>query len=116
MHAREIFHALRIEETAARVIRREQIDVIHSHFGWPAGLGGALAAHVTGIPVVTSALAARIGALLSNPALAARLGQAARERVESRHDYSRMMAAVRGVYDSVRVTEDGRQALLSRSS
>jgi glycosyltransferase involved in cell wall biosynthesis len=53
-NAREIFHALRIEETAARVIRREQIDVIHSHFGWPAGLGGALAAHVTGIPVVTS--------------------------------------------------------------
>ena len=53
----------------------------------------------------TGALAARIGALLSNPPLAARLGQAARERVESRHDYSRMMAAVRGVYDSVRVTD-----------
>ena len=36
------------------MIRREQIDLIHSHFGWPAGLGGALAARVTGIPVVTS--------------------------------------------------------------
>jgi hypothetical protein len=29
----EIFHALRIEEAAARLIAREHIDVVHSHFG-----------------------------------------------------------------------------------
>jgi Glycosyl transferase 4-like domain len=53
-NAREIFHALRIEEAAARLIACEHIDVVHSHFGWPAGLGGALAASANGIPVVTS--------------------------------------------------------------
>jgi glycosyltransferase involved in cell wall biosynthesis len=51
---REVFHALRIEATAARLIARERIEVIHSHFGWPAGLGGALAARTTGTPLVTS--------------------------------------------------------------
>jgi|SoiMethySBSTD1v2_1073268.scaffolds.fasta_scaffold01886_3 glycosyltransferase involved in cell wall biosynthesis len=53
-NAGEIFHVLRIEEAAARLIAREHIDVVHSHFGWPAGLGGALAASVIGIPLVTS--------------------------------------------------------------
>jgi hypothetical protein len=32
-NAGEIFHALRIEEAAARLIAREHIDVVHSHFG-----------------------------------------------------------------------------------
>ena len=53
-HPREIFHMLRIEDAAARLIAREGIDVVHSHFGWPAGLGGSLAAHATGTPLVTS--------------------------------------------------------------
>jgi glycosyltransferase involved in cell wall biosynthesis len=53
-NAREIFHALRIEQAAARLIARERIDVVHSHFGWPAGLGGAFAASAMGIPLVTS--------------------------------------------------------------
>jgi glycosyltransferase involved in cell wall biosynthesis len=51
---REIFHALRIEAAAARLVADEDIDVIHSHFGWPAGFGGALAAQATGVPLVTS--------------------------------------------------------------
>ena len=51
---REVFHALRIEAAAATLVAREHIDVIHSHFGWPAGLGGALAAQATGTPLVTS--------------------------------------------------------------
>ena len=53
-NAREIFHALRIEAAAARLIADEDIDVVHSHFGWPAGLGGALAARAAGVPLVTS--------------------------------------------------------------
>ncbi len=53
-HPREIFHMLRIEDAAARVIAREGIDVVHSHFGWPAGVGGSLAAQATGTPLVTS--------------------------------------------------------------
>ena len=48
------------------------------------------------------ALAARLETLLANPSLAGRLAEAARHRVEHRHDYPRMMAAVRGVYDAVR--------------
>lgn len=51
---REIFHLLRIEDAAARLIVRERIDVVHSHFGWPAGIGGSLAAHATRTPLVTS--------------------------------------------------------------
>ena len=51
---REIFHALRIEAAAARLVADEDIDVIHSHFGWPAGLGGALATRAAGVPLVTS--------------------------------------------------------------
>ena len=45
---------LRIEDAAARLIAREGIDVVHSHFGWPAGVGGSLAAQATGTPLVTS--------------------------------------------------------------
>jgi glycosyltransferase involved in cell wall biosynthesis len=53
-HPREILHMLRIEDAAARLIDRERIDVVHSHFGWPAGMGGSLAAQATGTPLVTS--------------------------------------------------------------
>jgi glycosyltransferase involved in cell wall biosynthesis len=54
LNPRDLFHALRIERTAAALIAREQIDVIHSHFGWPGGFGGALAAAHTGVPLVAS--------------------------------------------------------------
>jgi glycosyltransferase involved in cell wall biosynthesis len=50
----ELFHAVRIELAAARAIAAHRIDVVHSHFGWPAGLGGALAAAETGVPLVAS--------------------------------------------------------------
>ena len=63
---------------------------------------------VTGfvIPVGDApALAARLETLLANPSLAGRLAEAARHRVEHRHDYPRMMAAVRGVYDGVRTAD-----------
>jgi glycosyltransferase involved in cell wall biosynthesis len=51
---RELFHALRIEQTAASAVRSHGVDVIHSHFGWPAGFGGLLAAADTGVPLVAS--------------------------------------------------------------
>jgi len=51
---REMFHAVRLETTAARVIRDCKVDVVHSHFGWPAGFGGTLAASATGVPLVAS--------------------------------------------------------------
>lgn len=51
---RHLVHALRLEDAAAALVRREKIDVIHSHFGWPAGFGGSLAAAATGTPLVTS--------------------------------------------------------------
>jgi glycosyltransferase involved in cell wall biosynthesis len=50
----ELMHALRIEEAAARAIAAHRIDVIHSHFAWPAGFGGALAAAETGVPLIAS--------------------------------------------------------------
>lgn len=51
---REFVHALRIEAAAADLVREEEIDLIHSHFGWPAGFGGSLAAVAAGVPVVAS--------------------------------------------------------------
>jgi glycosyltransferase involved in cell wall biosynthesis len=53
-HARSIFHALRIEHTAATAIRAHNVDLVHSHFGWPDGFGGTLAAAQTGVPLVAS--------------------------------------------------------------
>jgi len=50
----ELFHGVRIELVAARAIAAYRVDVVHSHFGWPAGFGGALAAAETGVPVVAS--------------------------------------------------------------
>jgi glycosyltransferase involved in cell wall biosynthesis len=52
--ARIVFHALRIERAAADAIREHDIDVVHSHFGWPEGFGGQLAAAETDAPLVTS--------------------------------------------------------------
>jgi len=52
--ARTGFHFQRVERVAARVVREEGIDVIHSHFGWPGGWGGIQASMATGVPVVTT--------------------------------------------------------------
>jgi glycosyltransferase involved in cell wall biosynthesis len=52
--ARRVVRALRIDRAAAAVVRRQRIDVIHSHFGWPGGFGGSLAAADTGTPLVAS--------------------------------------------------------------
>ena len=51
---RETLYAVRAEMAAAQLIRDEQIDLIHSHFGWPAGFGGTLASADTGVPLVAS--------------------------------------------------------------
>jgi glycosyltransferase involved in cell wall biosynthesis len=50
----DVVHALRIEAAAARLVVERRIDVIHSHFGWPAGYGGSLAARITGRPLIAS--------------------------------------------------------------
>ena len=53
-HPREVAHAIRLEQRAAALVRRENIDVVHSHFGWPGGFGGSLAAAEAGVPLVAS--------------------------------------------------------------
>jgi teichuronic acid biosynthesis glycosyltransferase TuaC len=54
LSARETFHVLRIERAAARAIVDHRIDLVHSHFGWPGGFGGTLAAAHAGVPLVAS--------------------------------------------------------------
>lgn len=51
---RAMLHALRVEQTAARMIAARRIDLVHSHFGWPGGFGGAIASAATGVPLVAS--------------------------------------------------------------
>ena len=46
------YQAGRIERVAADLVRREQIDLIHSHFAWPDGLGGSLVKATTRRPLV----------------------------------------------------------------
>jgi glycosyltransferase involved in cell wall biosynthesis len=48
------FRAAWTETVAATVVRTEGIDLIHSHFAWPQGLGGALTRVLTGLPLVAS--------------------------------------------------------------
>jgi glycosyltransferase involved in cell wall biosynthesis len=54
LDARETFHTLRIERAAARAIVDHRIDLVHSHFGWPGGFGGVLAAAHADVPLVAS--------------------------------------------------------------
>ena len=49
---RDAVHALRMEQFISSVARREGIDLLHSHFGWPGGFGGVLAGLETSTPVV----------------------------------------------------------------
>jgi glycosyltransferase involved in cell wall biosynthesis len=51
-HARELYRALAIERFAAEIVEEEQIDLIHSHFGWPGSFGGMLVGTATGRPLV----------------------------------------------------------------
>jgi glycosyltransferase involved in cell wall biosynthesis len=50
----QTLHALRVELETARLIRDAHTDVVHSHFGWPAGFGGAIAASAARVPLVAS--------------------------------------------------------------
>ncbi len=52
--ARQLVHAMRIERIAADVVRRRRVSIVHSHFGWPGGFGGVLAAASAGVPLVAS--------------------------------------------------------------
>ena len=47
-------HLARIERFAAQLVSREGIALIHSHFAWPEGIGGAMAAAETGRPLIAS--------------------------------------------------------------
>ncbi len=53
-HLRKTGYFARIERAAVDVVRREGIDLIHSHFGWPGGLGGVLAREKISVPLVAS--------------------------------------------------------------
>jgi glycosyltransferase involved in cell wall biosynthesis len=48
------YRAAWTETVAADVVASEGIDLIHSHFAWPQGLGGAFARVLTGRPLVAS--------------------------------------------------------------
>lgn len=47
-----LYHAARIEKVAAELVRREGVELVHSHFAWPDGLGGTLVARATNVPLV----------------------------------------------------------------
>ncbi|MEJ7616715.1 MAG: glycosyltransferase family 4 protein [Pyrinomonadaceae bacterium] len=51
---RACYHAARVERFASDIIKRENINVIHSHFGWPSGFGGLFARAATAQPLVAS--------------------------------------------------------------
>lgn len=54
LNPRKAYRPIQAERVAAEIVSRERIDLIHSHFGWPAGFGGMLARRVTGVPLVAS--------------------------------------------------------------
>jgi glycosyltransferase involved in cell wall biosynthesis len=54
LHPRQLVYNMRHESTAADLVRSQQIDLIHSHFGFPGGLGGRVAAAAAGVPVVAT--------------------------------------------------------------
>ncbi|MBA3890309.1 MAG: glycosyltransferase [Gemmatimonadaceae bacterium] len=49
-----LHHVGRLEYEAAAIVKAEGIDLIHSHFAWPAGFGGILARAETGRPLVAT--------------------------------------------------------------
>jgi glycosyltransferase involved in cell wall biosynthesis len=48
------FHLARIERFAARLVSNEKVALIHSHFAWPEGIGGAMAAADSGRPLIAT--------------------------------------------------------------
>jgi glycosyltransferase involved in cell wall biosynthesis len=50
----KVHRVARLEHLAAEIVRREHIDVIHSHFAWPQGYGGMLARAATGRPLIAT--------------------------------------------------------------
>ena len=48
------YHLARFERFAATLVRKEKINLIHSHFAWPGGVGGAMAAAETGCPLIAT--------------------------------------------------------------
>jgi len=50
----DLWRAARIEQLVADSVREQEIDLIHSNFGWPNGLGGVLAKATTGVPLVAT--------------------------------------------------------------
>lgn len=44
----------RLEMRAAQLVRDEGIHIIHSHFGWPTGVGGAFVKNQAKVPLITS--------------------------------------------------------------
>ena len=49
-----VFHAARVEQVISDIVRKHDIDLIHSHFGPLVGFGGLLASRETGRPLVAS--------------------------------------------------------------
>lgn len=54
LNPRKAYRPIQAERVAADIVVSERIDLIHSHFGWPAGFGGMLARRVAGVPLVAS--------------------------------------------------------------
>ena len=50
----QAFRTARIEYVASQMIRELDVDLVHSHFAWPQGSGGALARAASGRPLVAS--------------------------------------------------------------
>jgi glycosyltransferase involved in cell wall biosynthesis len=48
------YRTARLEYAAARIVREERIDLVHSHFAWPQGFGGLLSSAATGRPLVAT--------------------------------------------------------------
>ena len=53
-HPRQCLYHGRFEKFVAEVAAEYDVHIIHSHFGWPAGWGGVLAARQRRVPLVTS--------------------------------------------------------------
>jgi glycosyltransferase involved in cell wall biosynthesis len=52
--AKPVLNAAVRERILADIVVTEGLDLIHSQFGWPGGLGGSLAARAAGVPLLVS--------------------------------------------------------------
>jgi glycosyltransferase involved in cell wall biosynthesis len=48
----KLYLSLRVECSAAEIVGREHVDLIHSCFAWPRGYGGQLAKVASGVPLI----------------------------------------------------------------